>query len=749
MDSLLDAKTSSDVEEIIRRLGDRIRWVPFGENPGNFGIISMGCDPYDGITERCTNSMDAIVELQVELNPTLRPCKSPREVIERVYEIKGGNLRNTSDEELRELSKDIKVRFLDSDDARAPTIEITDRGIGQHPTDFPNTLLGLNRDYKVSKFYLIGSFGQGGQTSFANCKFGIVISRKSPKLLGQDQPDAIGWSIVRYRDPSTKELLYKRGLWEYCVDESGKILQVPTTDIRRVFDHGTIIKLIEYTMPKGTSDALQPSGSAWGYLSQSLFDPILPIRLYEGRARYQNRNRPLSGLAVRLWAGGKGEKVKVLNNSYPLDMGKNGRITINYWALKPLVEYGEQAKWRDIKKGFVSGNAAIFVTLNGQRHAVEQNTFLRDQANLAYSYDHIIVQVDCDELTNFAKKELLSTTRDRLREGDIKESILSELAQILRNDRNILAFENERKNEILTARTKKDTSRIRALVGRYISKNPELSQLIQTTGHEKQEAEIQKKEHDEDESEEEIREEELVVPELKPVPTFLRIANKRDPIRVEKGGNCLIRLETDANDPYLEGDNKHRFRCLHQGGFTQEKGSSKLRNGKISYYVSCNSSTRVGTKGTIAFELDLPDKSCLRVQRPITCVAPIQRKTTKGESKLREPRIECVRKGDDLWNKLEYDETNVGEVRIAGADSMIVVSLGNKHLTDAMTARSLQDNVVSSVEDKYSAGIAYYLLLREINRRRNKQGTAETQEPESGELDRLAQTAALLSLPSE
>ena len=186
---------------------------------------------------------------------------------------------------------------------------------------------------------------------------------------------------MRYRDPSTKDLMFKRGLWEYCVQAgTHEILQVKPKEFRSVFEHGTIIRLIEYKMPKGTSDAPQPAGGAWGFLSQSLFDPVLPIRLYEDRERYQRKNRPLPGLAPRLWKGGKGEKIDIsLNNSYSVDLGIHGKLKINYWALKPISEPGTQTRWRDAKKGLVTGNSAIFVTLNGQRHATEQTSFLREE----------------------------------------------------------------------------------------------------------------------------------------------------------------------------------------------------------------------------------------------------------------------------------------------------------------------------------------------------------------------------------
>ena len=517
LNAVLSAATCVDVEKVVRSLGSRIEWVPLGGNAGNYGIIRMGAEPHDGITERITNAMDAMIELEVELRPELKTAANPRLAVEGAFGFKEGNLKWVDYKRIGELASNIKVTFLDSDDPKKPTIEIWDRGIGQHPLDFPVTLLGLNEDYKVSKLYLMGAFGQGGQTSFGHCEYGILVSRKHPRLLQPGQDDLIGWSIVRYRDPTTPEVIFKRGYWEYCVEAGTKrVLAARPTTLRRAFDHGTLIRLVSYGLPKGTSDVLQPASTAWSFLSQSLFDPTLPIRLYEGRSSYENRNRPLTGLAPRLWGGGRGEKAEVSkSDSYPLDLGTRGSVKVNYWAISPT---NELESWRDIKKGFVSGNRAVFVTLFGQTHGIENSQYLRDRIGLTYAYDFVIIQIDCDGLTNQSKKELLSTTRDRLVEGEFKDALMDEVAQVLSKDRNLLAFERDRKARILSARSERDTSRIRSMVGRYIARNPDLAELIQTKGREQFDSEKQPREP-RDQDDDKVREEELETPVLKPIPT--------------------------------------------------------------------------------------------------------------------------------------------------------------------------------------------------------------------------------------
>jgi hypothetical protein len=459
----------------------------------------------------------------------------------------------------------------------------------------------------------------------------------------------------------------------------------------------------------------------------------------------------LTGLANRLRGGGKGEKVNVSqSDTYELNLGYRGSVIINYWALTPT---DETENWRDIKKGFVTSSHAVFVTLNGQRHGIETTALLRDRVGLAYSGDYLIVQIDCDDLTNQAKKDLLSTTRDRLKEGEFKEFLLEAVVDHLRQDRNILAFEKERKTRIISAKSERDTNNIRRLVGQYIARNPELSDLVQSESKTKVDSTTQPK--DRSVEKDEITEDELVVPELHETPTCLRVVNKRTPIPVEKGGNGLVRLETDAMDGYWEDEWNSRFRALHKSQIMSKRSCSRLRNGKISYHVHCPSAVSVGTKESIRFELDLKEGGTLVAECTLECVPPFERKKEEGKKKLPEPKITCVKKEDSqLWGQFGWDDDSVGRVMIApqGGESGIYVSLDNRHIRKAVTSRRFEAEVTKAVEDRYAAGIAYYLLLREADHRKKKEnGASEDTEmlDNSPELTRLARTLSVMSIPIE
>lgn len=749
IERVLKLQTADDVDTFLSERGDQLDWRPLGGNPNNYGVISMGADAWDGIAERITNAVDAVIEAEVELRPELKSCTSPRQAIERIFGFRGGNLKGCPDDRIGELASRIRVKFLDSGEAKKPTVEVWDKGIGQHPSDFPATLVGLNRGYKVTKFYLMGAFGQGGQTTFSRCQYGIVVSRKHPTLLGPGQADLMGWTIVRYRDPSGGDAFYKHGQYEYCVVRgTTEVPFMPAAAVQVPFEHGTMVRLVNYDLAKGTGDVLQPNSTAWGFLNQSLFDPPLPFRLFEARTRFEARNQSIVGLARRLWRGGKGEKAEISPaGSYLLDLGAKGSVQLNYWTLSPK---SETDRWADIKKNLVTASNAVFVTLNGQRHSVDQTSFLRDRVNLAYSHNYVIVQVDCDGLTKEAKKDLFSSTRDRLIESDFKDTLLEEIALHLKGDRNLLAFENERRDRFLAHRSEKDTSRIKRMVGQFIQKNPELRELVRARSKIKDEHQKQVRappEPDEDD----VRPEELETLDLKEVPTFLTITNARNPIMIEKGGNAQVRLEADARDQYFAESWENHFRCIHSKGLTIRKSVSNLRNGKVSYFVSCPSTVRVSSQESLRFELDRPGMAPLIVERAIVCVPPSQRQKEKSRKPLPEPNIVPVSESEqpELWSQLSWSDKSVGRVMTA-EDPGIYVSVDNKHLKRVLEGRKLDADLKRSVEERYVAGIAYFLLLQLADRTSNGAGADEDSgADDSDELDRLARTVAVMAVPPE
>ena len=199
-----------------------------------------------------------------------------------------------------------------------------------------------------------------------------------------------------------------------------------------------------------------------------------------------------------------------------------------------------------------------------------------------------------------------------------------------------------------------------------------------------------------------------------------------------------------------------RFRAIHEKGITVRRACSTLRNGKISYHVHCPQSVRVGSTDELRFELDLPEGQVLATSRALVCVQPYDRKREPGKQKLPEPKIYTVTRDQQpqLWAEFGWDEKSVGRVYIKpGEDSGIYVSLDNEHIVKALGKKTLDEDSARTVQDRYVAGVAYYLLLKEVHARTGKTpANGETEEDKvdsSFELQRLAETVTALSLPIE
>ena len=457
-------------------------------------------------------------------------------------------------------------------------------------------------------------------------------------------------------------------------------------------------------------------------------------------------------MATRLWKGGRGANVTLVDNSHEVELGKYGKITINYWMMEPISDSGGKSKWRDIKKGYVSGNSAVFITLNGQRHGSENYSFLKDKVGLSYSSNYVLVQIDCDNLTKVAKKNLLSSTRERLKEGEMKEILLTEVANNLKDDTVLMNFERERKKRILSADVKRDTSKIRNMVGRIVSKNEILKDLILKEGSERvQNTKQPKMKKDEEEGFDNTPdEEELVPPNLNDIPTYIKITNKKQPIHIEKGGNAQIRLEIDAINEYLSDENFVRLKVSYQKSMMKRKSYSKLRNGKMSYRVLCPSSVRIGSKEKIVFKLDRPNDEPLSVETELVCVKPFKRKKTKTERKIREPKILFVKKGESRWEELDFTEKSVGQIYIDTEDAAIMISLDNEHLLGVIDKYGSKETLdIDTIYDRYAMAISYYLILRYVdNEKIKKSEKAEIDDShDSLELQRLAGMVSWFSLP--
>ena len=141
----------------------------------------------------------------------------------------------------RELAQFVTVSLKGKRNS-TPTIEVNDKGIGIHPSEFADSILDLNESDKGQKTYLVGMYGQGGSSTFDKCEYTVIVSRRHPAHLSDGQSDEVGWTVVR------KSLHVRATVYTYFVDHDTGSVPVFCGSISDQIgvDYGTTITHLEY-----------------------------------------------------------------------------------------------------------------------------------------------------------------------------------------------------------------------------------------------------------------------------------------------------------------------------------------------------------------------------------------------------------------------------------------------------------------------------------------------------------------------
>lgn len=164
---VLNATTVKNVKELVSLIEEKydIEWLPIGGKTSNHSTFQMLQDGEYGIIERLTNGIDAVLEKEYFLNPD-ETLRSPRKSAEKYFNITNGDLSKYSIKDIDSINKNlVELRIFESGKTNRPTIEVRDKGIGLNANEFSTTILSLQGGNKLDKFYLAGTFGQGGSTA--------------------------------------------------------------------------------------------------------------------------------------------------------------------------------------------------------------------------------------------------------------------------------------------------------------------------------------------------------------------------------------------------------------------------------------------------------------------------------------------------------------------------------------------------------------------------------------------------------
>lgn len=581
-------RSAHDVEAFLSSLtgvvADEWDWHPLGGRLNNAGNVELIIEPGPPVVERITNGIDAMLELHYQLAGCPEPGpSSPRAAIEQWFGIQGGTMSAVKEGRplISKLAQNVIVDVHDSGEPKRPTISICDAGIGQHPEDLPGTILSLGASNKIGKQYLCGAYGQGGSSSFAWCKYTIIVSRKRSEHTG-GKLDLVGWTIVRqYDSPELKNYTY-----QYLVTASKDIPTFTPLLLNGTgFKFGTYICHIAYRLERL---AAPWSLVGYRYFDNLLFDPVLPYVIRDHRA-FPPFNRNMGGARSRLLG-----TALEYSNEYQANLGPDGLLTIRYWVFKER-RRGEKDESADDGVSIDSflesrgSSRTVVVTLNGQRHAYLEKPFIKE-SRYSLLADSLLVQVDCDQLSRQIKKGLFPATRSGIVSGERRLDLIEScVKEALESDEHLKQIQHERVQRLLATVDEESERKVRQLLERLIS----VTKPFQGPGARLGEGEGQvatgKKKF-----------------RPKDPPTYFKFAEENQPLAIEPSGQRVIDVVTDGPDDLLIRTRRRGRLTLEAiGGHFVTMRAGRLHEGRMGVTITAAQDAAIGASCPLRCVLEM------------------------------------------------------------------------------------------------------------------------------------------------
>jgi len=706
---LLEANTVKEVTDFLIDFQEEenIKWIPVGGRQDNIATINIGTDPAAGLTERITNAIDAVLELEWYKQEKPEEVVSPRIATQSWFNIPDGKLRNIKREDIdQDLNKRVKVTLRDSERESNPTVEIRDTGIGIKAENFSKTILSLHGGNKLNKLFLMGAYGQGGSTALSYNNFTIIISKPYFK----EKKSTVSWTIVRINQGDVNK--DKHEWFEYLVDaKNGQPITFEIKDDE--FEHGTLVRHIAMDLGKYTSAITNLTGSLW-YLSHNyLFDTILPFTISDERLKKIKKDKP--------------ENRSVLGNNRRLTLGettqytrevpltfRDGKAIIYYWVLS---QEGTDNP-RDRITGYTMASQPIIITFNGQKQGTLPNTIIKNELKLPFLDRYLIVQIECDRLDNESKRQLFSSTRESLRDTSILDELKKLTIDTLNEDDELKRLDKERKERYLK---KDETEALDKLRKRLANR---INVYLKTTGGGTSVKATDTKETVKTKKQQPIP--------IQDIPTFLEITSS-NPKEVYIGKTFSIKFKTDAHpnyffnpDCFLAFIEPHSF-----GSFT---GNANVVDGYGIAYFTVREDVEIGNEAKITLELRPPRQKSL--SSSLDCIAvplPEDANSDKsGNKNTPNINIQPISEVDPYYKENHWTNETVATVE-SGKDSIIIfINDSNKHLIKLIErAKQYSEQAVDSIKTRYREHIAFTAFMINQN---NADKFIETEEDGNKEI---------------
>ena len=692
---LLSSKTPQEFRVILEEIGDRAEvgldedfgspafsWHAFGDNPSNTSSAGIGTKPGRSLTERLTNATDALLEERALSGVSLP--RSPRDAAQQWF----GRPMSGPDSGLFEWNysandydRRIAVVLTSSGNPTSPTVDVIDDGIGITAAHFPDTILSLQKGNKINKWFVIGSFGQGGASTLPFAEYVLIASRH------RDDPTKVAFTVIRVLNLSEH---FKEDAYAYLAirDATGAptvpvsdfgadpLILYPAAGLHRApaLKKGTLVRHVAYQLG-GLEKTLSASpGNLYHYLHYSMFDPLLPFRVMDLRKTDGEKDELVSGSRNRLMKlvakkddGDEGRTE--LKHYRPMEYfvshaSTDPSIGIEYWVVFNYRKSNDPSKGDLVLRGnsnelYVQAGHPIVGTLNGQNQGELTAQLLRE-LNLGMVARHIVVHVDASKANSRVRRELFSSSREGFKDGDVLSWLVGTLKTMLGEDEQLRAIERELTERISNQSAQETSEEVRKHVTRLLIESgfklKESGTTVTRGDGEKQAVPRERKGSR--------------YKKAHPLPTLafpnvtrFEIVWPKPLMEIHLQDSESVIIETDAD---AEFDRKQRVAIRCEPAFLEVAGKAPLHGGRMRWRLRPSSSTQVGQRGRIVVTLTLQDGTQLVDQTEFEVKAAIEERTKKIKGEIPPFEIRAINPEDHqadwatAWPALS-DETDAAK----------------------------------------------------------------------------------------
>jgi hypothetical protein len=556
---LFNCPDEQAVEKVIQQntavFAPNSNWKPLGGSETMYGVIeNQQASPIAALVEKITNSIDATLmrkcyEAGIDPKGSNAP-KTMEAAVKQFYAVDSDNWDMAS---FRKTQAE-NIQIVASGQRMNTSLTIYDNGEGQHPEHFEDTFLSLLRGNKNEIHFVQGKYNMGGSGAIVFCGkrgYQLVASRR------YDGSGPMGFTLIREHPLTKEEQSTRKNTWYEFLVLDGKIpsFSIAEIDLKlvgRSFTTGTIIKLYSYDLPPGSRSVI--SRDLNQSLNEFLFEPALPILIVDTKERYpddKNLERALFGLKRRLEQDDKDYVEVNFTEDYADALFGKMRVTGYVFHTKVGGKSAKDTK-DSIQREFFKNNMVVLFSMNGQVHGSYSSEFITRSMKLNLLKNHLLLHVDCTNMSYEFRKELFMASRDRLKGSDETTKLRQFLASKLGKAGGRLAeIEKKRKDSI--AVDGGDSKELLKNVTKNIQMNPELLKLLGST-FKLEEKKPQPEKHDKPEKKAPSK----PAPEpFKPqrFPTFLKVRGHHDGDKaltgIPLGGEKTVRFDTDVENQYF------------------------------------------------------------------------------------------------------------------------------------------------------------------------------------------------------